>query len=226
MLIESGVRVHLTTYERDKAQIPSNFTLKLRKHVRTRRIEKVEQLGADRVIVITCGSGVAEHKLVIELYDKGNLVLTDKDLSILTLLRSSKHDPESRVTVHDRYPIEVRQELPALSVAWLAEQMQGEKETQPLLKVLNRCIPVGREAAEHCVLAAGFSPALKMSAAPWEDAERMALTRLKWYPHGAAWQLSAPKKRLKEARALQVALSLPPPQHPLSPPEFLRVYLV
>ena len=51
MLIESGVRVHLTTYERDKAQVPSNFTLKLRKHVRTRRIEKVEQLGADRVIV-------------------------------------------------------------------------------------------------------------------------------------------------------------------------------
>ena len=159
VLIESGVRVHLTTYERDKAQIPSNFTLKLRKHVRTRRIEKVEQLGADRasacgagpprwchsfgprlphalqrsapvaaqhgaaakpvptplectplhhanpnlphpspnpnphphpkpgVIVITCGSGVAEHTLIIELYDKGNLVLTDKDLSILTLLR-------------------------------------------------------------------------------------------------------------------------------------------
>ena len=61
-----------------------------------------------------------------------------------------------------------------LSVAWLAEQMRGEKETQPLLKVLNRCIPVGREAAEHCVLAAGFSPALKMSSAPWEDTERMA----------------------------------------------------
>ena len=73
MLIELGVRVHLTTYERDKAQVPSNFTLKLRKHVRTRRVEKVEQLGADRVVVITCGSGVAEHKLVIELYDKVRL---------------------------------------------------------------------------------------------------------------------------------------------------------
>ena len=55
VLIESGVRVHLTTYERDKAQIPSNFTLKLRKHVRTRRIEKVEQLGADRASA--CGAG-------------------------------------------------------------------------------------------------------------------------------------------------------------------------
>ena len=78
-------------------------------------------------------------------------MLTDKDLSVLTLLRNSKHDPESRVTVHDRYPIEVRQELPEISVAWLAEQMQAEKESQPLLKALNRCIPIGREAAEHCV---------------------------------------------------------------------------
>ena len=58
VLIESGVRVHLTTYERDKAQIPSNFTLKLRKHVRTRRIEKVEQLGADRASARGTGLGL------------------------------------------------------------------------------------------------------------------------------------------------------------------------
>ena len=77
VLIESGIRIHLTSYERDKSQVPSNFTLKLRKHIRTRRIEKVEQLGADRVVVLTCGSGAAEHKLILELYDKGNLVLTE-----------------------------------------------------------------------------------------------------------------------------------------------------
>ena len=45
----------------------------------------------------------------------------------------------------------MRQELPETSEAWLAEQLQTEKESQPLLKALNRCIPIGREAAEHCV---------------------------------------------------------------------------
>ena len=38
----TSVLFTLGRYERDKAQVPSNFTLKLRKHVRTRRIEKVE----------------------------------------------------------------------------------------------------------------------------------------------------------------------------------------
>lgn len=34
---------------RDKSTTPSGFTLKLRKHIRTRRLEDVRQLGYDRV---------------------------------------------------------------------------------------------------------------------------------------------------------------------------------
>lgn len=35
---------------RDKSNTPSGFTLKLRKHIRTRRLEDVRQLGYDRVL--------------------------------------------------------------------------------------------------------------------------------------------------------------------------------
>mmetsp|Transcript_27336 Transcript_27336/g.73637 ORF Transcript_27336/g.73637 Transcript_27336/m.73637 type:complete len:88 (-) Transcript_27336:12-275(-) len=38
VVIESGVRFHVTEYMREKGNVPSLFTLKLRKHVRTRRI--------------------------------------------------------------------------------------------------------------------------------------------------------------------------------------------
>jgi hypothetical protein len=38
---------------RDKSNTPSGFTLKLRKHMRTRRLEDVRRLGYDRVWVIT-----------------------------------------------------------------------------------------------------------------------------------------------------------------------------
>jgi len=34
----------------------------------------------------------------------------------------------------------------------------------------------------------------------------MSVTNLAWYPHGAAWQLNVPKKRLKEERGLQAFL--------------------
>lgn len=37
---------------RDKSNTPSGFTLKLRKHIRTRRLEDVRQLGYDRVYTV------------------------------------------------------------------------------------------------------------------------------------------------------------------------------
>lgn len=40
---------------RDKSNTPSGFTLKLRKHIRTRRLEDVRQLGYDRVCNIMYG---------------------------------------------------------------------------------------------------------------------------------------------------------------------------
>lgn len=82
LLMESGVRLHTTAYARyllflhdiplkkekkiennlhyalsfstcsDKKNTPSGFTLKLRKHIRTRRLEDVRQLGYDRVGII------------------------------------------------------------------------------------------------------------------------------------------------------------------------------
>ena len=42
----------------------------------------------------------------------GNIVLTDADHTILTLLRNSKHDADARVTVHDKYPLTTMRELP------------------------------------------------------------------------------------------------------------------
>src|SRR6056297_976477 len=59
LLIESGVRFHLTQYARDKGDIPSGFTMKLRKHLKSKRIEEISQVASDRVVVFACGSGEA-----------------------------------------------------------------------------------------------------------------------------------------------------------------------
>jgi predicted ribosome quality control (RQC) complex YloA/Tae2 family protein len=48
--------------------VPSNFSLKLRKHVRTKRLEDVRQLGVDRIVDFVFGSGEATVHLVLELY--------------------------------------------------------------------------------------------------------------------------------------------------------------
>ncbi|KAL1519738.1 hypothetical protein AB1Y20_023246 [Prymnesium parvum] len=169
LLIESGIRIHTTAYSRDKELIPSSFTMKLRKHLRTRRIERIEMLGADRLVVLTCGTGAAEHKLILEMYDKGNIVLTDGEHTILTLLRNSKHDADARVTVHDKYPLAVKRTLPPPERAWLLAQLQAADEASTVRQVLMRALPLGKEVSEHCLLHAGVAAATKMSAAPWRD---------------------------------------------------------
>ena len=55
LLLESGVRFHSTAFMRDKSNTPSGFSLKLRKHIRTKKVEEVRQLGVDRVVVLTFG---------------------------------------------------------------------------------------------------------------------------------------------------------------------------
>ena len=42
LLLESGSRFHTTNYTRDKGDTPNGFTMKLRKHIRTRRLEEIK----------------------------------------------------------------------------------------------------------------------------------------------------------------------------------------
>jgi predicted ribosome quality control (RQC) complex YloA/Tae2 family protein len=44
--------------------------MKLRKHLKSRRLESIEQLGIDRIVDLQFGSGEAAYHLIVELYDK------------------------------------------------------------------------------------------------------------------------------------------------------------
>lgn len=76
ILVESGIRMHATSFMRDKPNVPSGFTVKLRKHIRTRRLEDVRQLGVDRVVDMQLGTGEAAYHVIIELYASGNIILS------------------------------------------------------------------------------------------------------------------------------------------------------
>ncbi|XP_075487218.1 uncharacterized protein LOC142526605 isoform X1 [Primulina tabacum] len=108
LLLESGVRLHTTVYMRDKSNTPSGFTLKLRRHIRTRRLEDVRQLGYDRIILFQFGLGVNAHYVILELYAQGNILLTDSEFTVLTLLRSHRDDNKGiSIMSRHRYPVEL-----------------------------------------------------------------------------------------------------------------------
>lgn len=72
LLMESGVRIHMTHLDRDNPNIlPSAFVAKLRKHLRERRLTKFEQLGFDRIIHLEFGHDTRPEQtfhLYLELY--------------------------------------------------------------------------------------------------------------------------------------------------------------
>ncbi|KAK7974082.1 hypothetical protein PG989_015930 [Apiospora arundinis] len=89
LLIDSGFRCHLTDFARTTAAAPSVFVQKLRKSLKTRRVTKISQIGTDRIIEFQFSDGM--YRLYLEFFASGNVILTDADLKIITLLR---HVPE------------------------------------------------------------------------------------------------------------------------------------
>lgn len=106
VLLENGVRLHLTDLVREKPRVPSQFTLKLRKHVRAWRLDSITQLQHDRTVDLCFGvaSTSGSFHIIIELFSKGNVILTDHEYNIMMLLRTHK-DEDVKLMVREPYPV-------------------------------------------------------------------------------------------------------------------------
>lgn len=88
LLLQPGVGLWLTEWRRCKDALPSAFCMRLRKLLRGKRLTQLRQVGADRLVRIDFSGADAELTLFLELYVAGNLVVTDRQLCILALLRT------------------------------------------------------------------------------------------------------------------------------------------
>lgn len=173
LILESGIRFHTTKFAREKSDTPSNFTLKLRKHIRTKRIEFIKQMGVDRVVDIQFGAGEVAHHLILELFAHGNIVLTDANYHVLTLLRSHRDDDKGVAIMANRpYPLNlVRRFVPlersAFREFFEARKENGSGETNGkktrLKDKLSKLVPYGPTVCEHCLVEAGLSTGAVLS---------------------------------------------------------------
>jgi len=173
LLIESGIRMHLSEFDWPKNNFPSGFAMKLRKHIRGKRLTSVNQLGIDRIIDLQFGSGEMACHMIVELYDRGNIALTDCNYTILNLLRyrrptavkENKDQDENsdvRIAVHEEYPISAaRPQQPLMSLQEFVEVLSKAKEDSQVKRVLNSRLPYGISTIEHCLCIAGFSTNVK-----------------------------------------------------------------
>uniref|UniRef100_A0A669PZK8 Ribosome quality control complex subunit NEMF n=1 Tax=Phasianus colchicus TaxID=9054 RepID=A0A669PZK8_PHACC len=164
LLLESGIRIHTTEFEWPKNMMPSGFAMKCRKHLKTRRLVSVRQLGIDRIVDFQFGSNEAAYHLIIELYDRGNIVLTDHEYLILNILRFRTDEADDvRFAVRERYPVDSAKAptlLPTLER--LTEIISNAPKGEQLKRVLNPHLPYGATLIEHCLIEAGFSGYVKI----------------------------------------------------------------
>ena len=186
LLLQSGVRFHTTAYARETASaLPLQFTMKLRKHLRGKRLASVTQCASDRVIDFAFGDGDQRHHLILELYAAGNIILTDHNYSILSLLRSHTYDEQVKVAVKQVYPMENAMvvgnsaaavfssgsDLIAFIQTYVQEMATKEKSKkqytlkQILMSKESGVGGFGPTIVEHCLVKANLAPSLKVKTA-------------------------------------------------------------
>ncbi|XP_019850525.1 PREDICTED: nuclear export mediator factor Nemf-like [Amphimedon queenslandica] len=166
LLVESGCRLHTTEFEWPKHLQPSGFAMKLRKHLRTKRLISITQLGVDRVIDMVFGSGEYAHHLIIELYDRGNIILTDHTYLILSLLRTrTDADADVRFAVREHFSMDtIKQEQILPSIEQVAGILGSAKPGDQLRHILNPHFVYGTSLLTHCLIGIGLTENTKLPA--------------------------------------------------------------
>ena len=87
MIIESGRRAHLVKDMPEPPKNPPQFAMLLRKYISGGKVLSIRQHGLERILIFDIGKGPHTYRLVIELFDEGNVVLTSEDYTIVKPLR-------------------------------------------------------------------------------------------------------------------------------------------
>ncbi|KAK6051558.1 hypothetical protein COOONC_10938 [Cooperia oncophora] len=165
VLFESGIRIHRGFHDYQKAAFPSSFSQKLRKHLNNHRLSKVSQLGLDRIVDLQIDDGDRAVHVIVELYDRGNIVLTDASYVILNILRPrTDKDTDVRLVVREKYPVPNSRSLPHLPTVDEVAKILRECDPKTTLKraVAQPGIFSGA-LIEHALLVEGLNPDFQIS---------------------------------------------------------------
>ncbi|CAG8729924.1 15441_t:CDS:10, partial [Racocetra persica] len=165
VLIESGNRIHTTQFSRDKSITPSPFCIKLRKHIRTRRLTDVRQLGVDRIIDFEfagVGEGTTYH-IIAEFYASGNIIFTDHEYTILSLLRVVQPKENEKIAVGQIYNVNAVSRVgDPVTRFHLRDVLIDQTSKDSLKKVLNAKLSYGQSLTEHAIRFANLDPNMKV----------------------------------------------------------------
>ncbi|KAJ2108613.1 hypothetical protein GGI16_001061 [Coemansia sp. S142-1] len=168
VLVESGIRIHTTDYTRDKSITPSNFCMKLRKHLKARRLTAIRQIGMDRVVDFEFAVAAGAHAegtyhIICEFYASGNIILTDYQYNTLALLRVVHVDADTAFAVGRTYCLSESRGVEPVERAALVEFLSKAGPKGNLKRTLASFGAFGPALSEHVIIRAGLSPTLRIA---------------------------------------------------------------
>lgn len=115
----------------------------------------IKQVGVDRVVDLQFGINEFTCHVIIELYSKGNIILTDKDYNILSLIRVyTDNRTNINLAVREKYPINTRAYIAgqdSLTREQIEKVIDDAKDTN-FKKIFNPVFPYGPALLEHSLL--------------------------------------------------------------------------
>ncbi len=107
LMIESGRRLHRVQTPPEPPKLPTSFAMMLRKYLEGGRVLSIEQHGLERIVSLEIGRKETSYRLVVELFDEGNVILCDTDWQIIKPLwhhrfKDREVVPGAEYTLRDR----------------------------------------------------------------------------------------------------------------------------
>ncbi len=99
LVMQCGSRIHTSQYPLENPTTPPSFPMLLRKRVKGAHVESIKQHNFDRVVEIKVKKD-KYYTIIVELFDKGNIILLDDENNIILPLkrkRLSNRDISSKI---------------------------------------------------------------------------------------------------------------------------------
>ncbi|RLI04307.1 hypothetical protein DRO26_04845, partial [Candidatus Bathyarchaeota archaeon] len=162
LIIESGRRVHLTSYSIRRPSKPPVFCSALRKHLLNGRIKKVEQPNFERIIIFQILKSRESFQLVTELFGEGNIILIDGEERILQAL-SFRKMKDRQIVRGEKFKLPPPSSLNPEKIVFedLVKQLDGSKKE--VVRVLSRVLGIGGVYTEEVLKIAGVEKTLACS---------------------------------------------------------------
>lgn len=155
LYIAPGKWLYLTHHKQHMPERPHGYCLYLRKHLRNARVVEIRQIDNERIVDIHLSTKDNKYHLFIELFMKGNVILTDIDGTILSPLETQEWKERSiKKGVKYAYPKHEYNALIMNKTPFIYLMKATEKES--LVKALATDLGLGGTYAEELCLNAAI----------------------------------------------------------------------